>query len=47
MGFEPQRYPKPPQMPQFPKALVLVGVLIVVVVILLFISNPFVVIPSG
>ncbi|WP_457600364.1 prohibitin family protein [Hydrogenivirga sp.] len=44
MDFDPNRYPRPPQLP---KGLIAVGVGIVVLVFLVIISNPFVVIPSG
>ncbi len=44
MDFEPQRYPRPPQVP---KSLISLGVVIAVLLLLIFISNPFVVIPSG
>ena len=44
MDFDPRRYPKPPQ---FPKSFIAIGVLIAVLVLLVMISNPFVVVPSG
>ncbi len=44
MDFDPQRYPKPPQVP---KGLMALGALAVAVVLLVLISNPFVVVPSG
>ncbi|EDP75233.1 prohibitin family protein [Hydrogenivirga sp. 128-5-R1-1] len=44
MDFDPQRYPKPPQVP---KGLMALGALAVAVVLLVLLSNPFVVVPSG
>jgi len=44
MDFDPQRYPRPPQVP---KGLIALGVGIVALVIIALISNPFVIIPSG
>jgi len=44
MDIDPQRYPKPPQVP---KGLIALGAAAVVIVLLIFLSNPFVVIPSG
>ncbi len=44
MDFDPRRYPRPPQ---FPKSFIAIGVLIAVLVLLVMISNPFVVVPSG
>ncbi len=47
MDFDPQKYRRPPQMPKVPKSLITLGVLLAVILLLVFISNPFVVIPSG
>ncbi len=44
MDFDLRRYPRPPQ---FPKSFIAIGVLIAVLVLLVMISNPFVVVPSG
>jgi regulator of protease activity HflC (stomatin/prohibitin superfamily) len=44
MDLEPGRYPTPPR---FPKVMSLLPLIVVGVVFLIFISNPFVVVPSG
>ena len=44
MDFDPNKYPRPPQPP---KGLIALGIGAVVLVLLIVISNPFVVIPSG
>ncbi len=44
MDLEPQRYPRPPQVP---KGLIALGIFLIAVVLLVLLSNPFVVIPSG
>ena len=47
MDFDPRKYQKPPQMPKVPKGLVVLGILLAAVLLLILVSNPFVVIPSG
>ncbi|RLJ71137.1 SPFH domain-containing protein [Hydrogenivirga caldilitoris] len=44
MNFDPNRYPRPPQVP---KGFIALGVVLVALVLLALLSNPFVVIPSG
>ena len=44
MDIDPMRYPRPPQVP---KGLIALGIVVVVLIGLLIISNPFVVVPSG
>ena len=44
MDFDPSRYPRPPQAP---KGLMIAGAVVVALVVLFLLSNPFVVIPSG